>query len=324
MQIPSSDYDSPWKQILERYFPQFMEFFFPQIHPQIDWSRSWEFLDNELQQLTRESEVGRRIVDKLIKIWRLDGEEIWVLLHLEIQGAYESGFPKRMYTYHHRIEDRFNRTVVSIGILADDRPSWKPNQHTSELWGCEIKFKFLVVKLLDYLPQWSDLEANPNPFAVVVMAHLQAQRTRQDPQGRLNGKIRLVRSLYDRGYGRDEIIDLFRFIDWVITLPEELEEQFDQVLIEIEEERRVEYITSIERRGIRKGIEQGMEQGIEQGSLRTARASLLQVLEVRFGSVPSSLREQIERSDDLPLLQAMHLEALGTDSLSAIEDAFDS
>ncbi len=314
MQIPTSDYDSPWKQILERYFPQFIEFFFPEIHAQIDWSRSWEFLEQELQQLTRESETGRRIVDKLIKVWRLDGEETWVLIHLELQGSYESGFPKRIYTYHHRIEDRFNRTVVSMAILADDRPSWKPNQHTSELWGCKAELKFPIVKLLDYLSRWSELEQSLNPFAVVVMAHLQAQRTRQDPQGRLEWKVRLVRGLYERGYGRDEIIDLFRFIDWVITLPEELEEQFDQVLEEIEEERRVEYITSIERRGIRKGI--------EQGSLQTARSSLLQVLEVRFGSVPVSLREQIDRSEDLSLLQALHLEALRTDSISAIQDAF--
>ncbi len=312
MQIPASDYDSPWKQILERYFPQFIEFFFPEIQTQIDWSRSWEFLEQELQQLTRESETGRRIVDKLVKVWRLDGEETWVLIHLELQGAYESGFPKRIYTYHHRIEDRFNRTVVSMAILADDRPSWKPNKHTSELWGCKAELKFPIVKVLDFLSRWWELEQSLNPFAVVVMAHLQAQRTRQDPQGRLEWKVRLVHLLYERGYGRDEIIDLFRFIDWVITLPEELEEQFDQVLEEIEEERRVEYITSIERRGIRKG------------SLQTARSSLLQVLEVRFGPVPISLREQIDRSEDLSLLQAMHLEALRTDSISAIQDAFGS
>jgi hypothetical protein len=32
-----SDYDSPWKEILEAYFRDFMQFFFPQIEIEIAW-----------------------------------------------------------------------------------------------------------------------------------------------------------------------------------------------------------------------------------------------------------------------------------------------
>ncbi len=106
------------------------------------------------------------------------------------------------------------------------------------------------------------------------MAHLQAQRTRQDPQGRLEWKVRWVRGLYDRGYGRDEIIDLFRFIDWVITLPEELEEQFDRVLIEIEEERRVEYITSIEQMEDLNHLQTLLSQAVLSDSLTALQETL--------------------------------------------------
>ena len=72
---PPSDYDSPWKEALESYFPQFMAFFFPDIDAQIDWQRGWEFLDKELQQIVRDAEVGRRFVDKLVKVWRRKGGE---------------------------------------------------------------------------------------------------------------------------------------------------------------------------------------------------------------------------------------------------------
>ena len=40
--------DTPWKDILEAYFPQCLEFFFPDAHAQIDWERGFEFLDGEL------------------------------------------------------------------------------------------------------------------------------------------------------------------------------------------------------------------------------------------------------------------------------------
>ncbi|NJM11632.1 MAG: hypothetical protein HC889_06900 [Synechococcaceae cyanobacterium SM1_2_3] len=42
------DYDSPWKTLLERYFPAFLEWFFPAVAADIDWKRGHEFLDKEL------------------------------------------------------------------------------------------------------------------------------------------------------------------------------------------------------------------------------------------------------------------------------------
>ncbi len=32
------DFDSPWKDILEEFFQEFMLFFFPKAHADIDWS----------------------------------------------------------------------------------------------------------------------------------------------------------------------------------------------------------------------------------------------------------------------------------------------
>jgi hypothetical protein len=34
-----SDHDSPWKEALERFFPEFLALLFPAIHAEIDWSK---------------------------------------------------------------------------------------------------------------------------------------------------------------------------------------------------------------------------------------------------------------------------------------------
>ena len=44
----SDDYDSPWKDILERYFPEFMALFFPGVFREIDWSKGYESLVSPL------------------------------------------------------------------------------------------------------------------------------------------------------------------------------------------------------------------------------------------------------------------------------------
>ena len=64
----SADYDSPWKEALDAYFEPFLALLFPQAHRLIDWSRGYESLDKEFQQVVREAEVGRRYVDKLVKV----------------------------------------------------------------------------------------------------------------------------------------------------------------------------------------------------------------------------------------------------------------
>ena len=55
------------------------------------------------------------------------------------------------------------------------------------------------------------------------MAHLKAQETRGQQQERKRWKLSLIRRLYRGGYEREKIVNLFKFIDWVMQLPQELE-----------------------------------------------------------------------------------------------------
>src|SRR5438132_9694486 len=153
----SADYDSPWKEALDVYFEAFLALLFPEIHRQIDWSRGWESLDKEFQQVVREAEVRRRYVDKLVKVWTQDGVECWVLIHVEVQTTRDADFPQRMYVYNYRIFDRYNRKVASLAVLADDDPDWRPFEFRNDLFGCETGIHFPAVKLLDFAAREAEL-----------------------------------------------------------------------------------------------------------------------------------------------------------------------
>src|SRR5215471_16003712 len=107
MQKHTQEQDTPWKEIIEPLFPQFMSFFFPEASAAIDWSRAPVFLDKELQQVVRGAATGRRFVDKLVKVWQRGGLETWVLIHIEVEGQRERAFPMRMFVYHNRLFDRY-------------------------------------------------------------------------------------------------------------------------------------------------------------------------------------------------------------------------
>ena len=121
---------------------------------------------------------------------------------------------------------------------------------------------YLKVKLLDYRDQWPDLVKADNPFAIVVMAHLKALETRQDHSLRKHWKTKLTRMLYERGYTRQEVMDLYRFIDWAITLPPALELEFLEDLSAFEKEKKMPYISTVERIARQKGRQERRQETV--------------------------------------------------------------
>jgi hypothetical protein len=318
MSDAADSYDSPWKEALEHFFPDFLAFFFPDAYADIDWRQGYQFLDKELKQAARDAELGRRYADVLAQVWRQGGQEAWVLVHVEVQGQPQAEFAERMYIYNYRLYDRHQRHVASLAVLADEQPGWRPSQFSYELWGCRAGLVFPSIKLLDFKPQWSRLEQSDNPFATVVMAHLKAQETRYSPSERQTWKLLLTRRLYRLGYDRQRVIDLFRFIDWVLHLPKPQELAFWQDVREIEEEKHMRYITSVERIGMEQGLQQGLQQG-QQGQAEL----VLRLLTRRFGAVPPHLAEQVRAtpSAQMPALLDAVLDAGSLDEVAAALDA---
>ncbi len=248
------EYDSPWKTILGIYFRHFTELFFPDIAAEIDWERGYVPLDKELERITREAEVKEGLLaDRLFKVWKKNGDEAWVLAHVEVQAQKKKTFPHRTFVYNYRIHDLYKRPVASLVVLADDNSKWRPSSYSHELWKCKTEFSFRMVKLLDYKRRTRELEASDNPFAVVVRVHLKTLETKRDSRSRRRWKVELTKALYDRGFERDDIINLYRFIDWIMVLPRELEEDYQRELAKFEEERKMQYVTTAERIGLEKG-----------------------------------------------------------------------
>jgi hypothetical protein len=126
-----------------------------------------------------------------------------------------------------------------------------------------------------------------------VQARRAAQATRHDPTGRVAAKIGLVRKLYRRGLTREQILSLYHFIDWLLRLPKELEDQALVAIQSIEEEQTMPHVTYAERHGI--------EQGQRQGFL----AGIAAVLDVKFGTGSAELMPMFERIDDPTRLKAI-------------------
>lgn len=294
------EYDNPWKEVLDCFFEQFMQLCFPSQFTQIDWTVPAKMLDKELQRIAPQSEVGLRVVDKLVEVQLLSGKAEWVLIHLEIQSQVSNDLAKRIFVYFYRISDKYNKPVVSLAILGDENPNWRPTRFEQETLGCRVELRFPMVKLLDFMDRLELLENSCNPFATVILAHLMTMKTEGSPSDRCRWKLNLLRPLYQRGLAAEEIRQMFKFIDWMMELPEKLAIEFNHELEKIEMENMMPYVTSIERmalkRGIEQGIEQGIERGIEQGIERGVLAGQIVLLQDMLGKPCEAVEELVKRS----------------------------
>ncbi len=91
--------------------------------------------------------------------------------------------------------------------------------------------------------------------------------------------------------------ELFRIIDWMMHLREDLTERFKQELDELEESLQMPYVTSVERLAKAEGIAEGIAEG---GAM-----VLLKPLAKLCGPLPEEVQQRIRR---LPFEQ---LSALG-------------
>jgi hypothetical protein len=292
---PANDFDGPWKEALDHYFEAFLAFFFPAAHAEIDWSRGYESLDTEFRAVVREAETGRRSVDKLVKVWRTSGREEWVLVHVEVQSQHEPNFGERMYVYHYRIFDRYQRVVSSMAVLGDANPRWRPASFGYNLWGCELAFRFPTAKLLDLAADEARLERDSNPFAAVVLAHVKAQETQHNPEQRRAWKLRLIKSLLSRGLTRTDIESLFRLIDWFLHMPPAENRKILDELRESDQEGTMRHMTGFEQLWLEEGAAKG----------RAAVEEAIDVmLRMKFGPAAQDLIPEIRRLADLDQLRA--------------------
>ena len=121
--------DILWKEIIKDLFPEFLEFFMPEIYRDVDLSKGYEFLDSELENIAFKIRKGKKIADKLIKVYMKNGEENWLLIHVEVQGYEDEEFAERMFKYFYRIYDEYSKKITAISIFTDTNSSYEPNEY---------------------------------------------------------------------------------------------------------------------------------------------------------------------------------------------------
>jgi hypothetical protein len=189
-------------------------------------------------------------------------------------------------------------------VITNQRERASHGVYARERDGFGVRFCYRVHHLQQWADQLAVLKARvaTNPFAVVALAQLAAHRRSSDPE-RKASKREIIWLLYESGYGRDDILALLRFIDWMLRLPAALELELRGELIALEEQQKMSYVMSIERMAEARG---------------EARV-LLRQLTLKFGPPSPEIQQRISDADAETLLMWSE-RVLSADTIDDIVD----
>ncbi len=236
-------------------------------------------MQQELFQEIIDEKKGRRYADQVVKVRLKNGNERWIIVHIEIQGDDDTDFSERMFRYFYRLYDRHKEKIVALAVITSPTQTKKPQHFHYSYFGTTLHYKYTNRKIFDYDER--ELEQSNKLFSKIVLATQYMHKTKSNADKRFAFKRKLMREIFrNKAYSREAVHAMFHFIDYLLKLPRELSTELAnsiRPIINKEEKRMLQAnredpsptlaeIFKLEREeGEQKGREEGREEGRAEG-----------------------------------------------------------
>ncbi len=271
--------DMIFKGAFEDYFIHLLRFIYPNADELFDMGKEILFMNKELAEIAIDPQQpgGTRHADLLARVTLTDGMAKWFLLHIEIQGVADAGFPERVFEYWVWLRDKYRHSVVSLAVFTGTQNQLRPDGYNFRMLGTELNFRFRTYQIFDHTQE--ELLRMNNPFALVVaVAQQEVLSEKASDYKKQVARSRIMDSLavnckFDAGEIRKFVLFLNRII---IVKNRRYNHIFDRQVQKLTGGTVtmgiIEALKILDREeGIEIGIEKGIEKGRHEEALEIAR-----------------------------------------------------
>ncbi len=159
-------HDQLFKELIHTFFEEFLEAFFPEVHPFVDFHDLTPLSEEVFTDLI-EGETRR--LDIVIET-TLKGTKSVIVIHVEPQSSQQTYFHKRMYQYFSLLYNKYRKPIIPIAVFSYEE-NWEKNQYT-------IAFPFFHVLTFNYLTlhlrkqNWRAYIDSNNPAAAALLSKM--------------------------------------------------------------------------------------------------------------------------------------------------------
>lgn len=285
-----ADHDGLFKKLLRTFFLEFAEVFLPDVNEYLDRD-SIEFLDKEV--FPELGEDFSREMDLVVKA-RFRGKPAFFLINIEPQASRRARFNRRMFFYAAWLDKTFDLPVYPVALLTYNAPrNPEPDSYTIDFPGWQVlNFQFRAIQLNRL--NWRDYLRHHNPVATTLMVKMSIA---PEEQGQV--KIEMLRLFSTMRLNREKMILIGRFMETYLRLTPEQDQEVRREIAKFKPQRKkvvMEYMSSWKR--------EGYEEGLKMGAQLATAGVVLQLLNLRIGSVGIKTQRQIQK---LPLPELREL-----------------
>ena len=265
-------YDLTMKRLTSEFAEDYARFALG-VDPSVVEPLKVEEVDRTLPSLLREVDFAARV--------EVSGQEI--LLLLESQTRWEGDMPERLFQYVARLRERYRLPVYPVVLV------FRKRREIRTEWGMEalrlqvVRFRYRVIGLWDVC---STEVIRKGLAGLYPLLPLMRWEGKEDAEV-LEESERLVLEGTGEGELRADAYVALRVLSG-LRYPLEL---IDRIF----RRREIMLESPVYREILEEGKALGLKEGLELGEESRLREDVLEVLEVRFGLVSSSLEELVRK-----------------------------
>ncbi len=304
-----TDHDQLFKTVIREFFPDFLTLFFPAQAARFDLSAvTW--LTQEV--FAAPPDGPKHVLDLVAQLRRATGDPVLALIHVEVESADSvTDIEGRLPDYYFHLRRTQRKPVLPVVLFLKVGLDGIGVRTITDDWEDEpvltLRYRYIG------LPGLSGAEylRGNNWLGVALSALMRVPRGQRVALG-----VEAMDRIADAPLTDGKKSLLGDCVETYIDLPGDDLERF-RGMIEANATGRV---PAVNKTRVQLAEERGVEKGIEKGERRARRAMVLELLEARFGPVPTEIVERIETLD-IDALRATLLKVGTAESLAAFRTA---
>lgn len=283
-----TSHDRIFKELLERFFADFMQIFFPADAARLDFS-TVTFLRQEL--IINLPTQTLRITDVVADVQTLTGEPETIIVHVEIEANDHKLLSKRMFDYYALLRILRQQTVLPLAlVLRSGAGGLKWRTYREQLWTHElVRFRYGQVGLRD-LQSDEYLRLN-NPVAATL-----ATLMKRGKASKALLKLKSLQIVVNSSLTEGDKLFLIDVVEKYLPREEVFDAQ-EEVMTALQE---------VEMTWGEKHFTEGM------------RTMLLLTMQRKYGQVPQSIVDKLNRITDPDVFVDLNQQLLIAPTIDAL------
>lgn len=305
-------HDELFKQVLRKFFAEFMELFLPGISCRIN-ARSAQFVDKELLPAIG---IKRTRVADFVAIVPVEHETEKVIVHIEIELRKRKGFSERMFRYYCRLWEDWKCGIIPVVLYLRSGSGLSMEQHVHTALGDDVmSFQYRAIGLAGMRAVEYAYQGQKNVLGWTLASLMRKPR---DVMQALKLRAECLRAIIESDYSEEDKLLLWNVVETYWELSPEDRVKFEK-LIATEPYREVSrmQMTWVDKL-VQQGRREGREEGLQEGILEGRRAALLHLLRCKFRKLPAHVKTKVQQIDSTEVLDELLAKVLTAESLADV------